>query len=74
MDVSLKARFVTGGHVIDPPASITYSSVVTHDSVCRDFLIAALNDLDIFSADITNACLNATTRERVDATCGMEFG
>jgi hypothetical protein len=39
MDVFLKARFVTGGHVIDPPASITHSSVVTHDSVCRDFLM-----------------------------------
>lgn len=34
----------------------------------------ALNDLDILSADIGNANLNAPTRERVHTTCGLEFG
>eukprot|EP00978_Attheya_sp_CCMP212_P033736 scaffold137654_cov24-Attheya_sp.AAC.1 len=33
MDFSLKARFVAGGHLTDPPASIPYSSVVARDSV-----------------------------------------
>jgi len=28
-----KARFVAGGHMTDPPAEITFSSVVSRDSV-----------------------------------------
>jgi hypothetical protein len=47
---------------------------VVHDSVRLAFLIAALNDLDILSADIGNAYLNASTREKVHTTCGIEFG
>jgi hypothetical protein len=74
MDFTRKARFVAGDHVTDPPTSITYSSVVAHDSVHLAFLIATLNDLDILSADIGNAYLNAPTKEKVHTTCGMEFG
>ncbi len=74
MDFTRKARFVAGGHVTDPPTSITYSSVVARDSVRLAFLIAALNDLQILSADIGNAYLNAPTKEKVHTTCGLEFG
>jgi hypothetical protein len=74
MDFTRKARFVAGGHVTDPPTSITYSSVVARDSVHLAFLIAALNELDILSADIGNAYLNAPTKEKVHRTCGMELG
>ena len=48
-------RFVAGGHTTDPPATLTYSSVVSRDSVRIAFLKAALNDLNILSADIGNA-------------------
>ena len=60
-----KARFVAGGHTTDTPASITYSSVVSRDSVRIAFLIAALNDLDVWAADIGNAYLNADCREKI---------
>jgi hypothetical protein len=43
MDFTRKARLVAGGHLTDPPASITYSSVVSRDSVRIMFLVAALN-------------------------------
>jgi hypothetical protein len=33
MDLMQKARFVAGGHMINPPQEITYSSVVMRDSV-----------------------------------------
>jgi hypothetical protein len=46
----------------DAPSSITYSSVVSRDSVRIALMVAALNDLDILSADIGNAYLNAETR------------
>jgi len=59
MDLTRKARFVAGGHLTDAPQSITYSSVVTRDSIRIAFLIAALNDLDIMACEITNAYLNA---------------
>ncbi len=58
----------------DLPTSLTYSSVVSKDSVRLAFLIAALNDLDILSADIGNAYLNAETKEKVHTICGPEFG
>jgi hypothetical protein len=33
MDLTRRARFVAGGHMTEAPASITYSSVVSRDSV-----------------------------------------
>ena len=74
MDFTRKARFVAGGHKTDPPSSLTYSSVVSRDSVRIAFLIAALNNLDILSADIGNAYINADVREKVYFIAGDEFG
>jgi hypothetical protein len=47
MDFTRKVRFVAGGHTTDTPAAMTYSSVVSRESVRLGFLIAALNGLDI---------------------------
>jgi hypothetical protein len=74
MDLTRKARFVAGGHLTETPASITYSSVVSRDSVRLAFLIAALNDLDILACDVGNAYLNAPCREKVWFVAGPEFG
>ena len=69
-----KACLVGGGHTTDTPSSITYSSVVSHDSIWIAFLVAALNDLDIMAADIGNAYLNAPCREKIWTMAGQEFG
>jgi hypothetical protein len=74
MDLTCKARFVAGGHMTETPASLTYSSVVSRDSVRIAFLIAALNDLDILSCDISNAYLNAPCREKIWFVAGPKFG
>ena len=74
MDLTRKARFVAGGHQTDTPKESTYSSVVTRDSVRIAFTIAALNDLQVLSADVQNAYLNAPTKEKVYTTAGIEFG
>ena len=75
MDLTRKARFVAGGHMTEPPASITYSSVVSRDSVRLAFLLAALNGLDIMACNIGNAYLNASCcREKVWFVAGPEFG
>ena len=69
-----KARFVAGGHVTETPATLTYSSVVSRDSVRIALLIAALNDLDISACDIQNAYLTADCRERIWFWAGPELG
>jgi hypothetical protein len=75
MDLTHKARSVAGGgHMTETPASLTYSSVVSRDSVRIAFLIAALNDLDIMSFDIGNAYLNAPCQEKIWFVAGPEFG
>ena len=74
IDFTRKARFVAGGHKAEAPKSITYSSVVSRDSVRIAFLLAALNEVDILAADIGNAYLNADCREKVHTTLGIEFG
>jgi hypothetical protein len=74
MDLTRKARFVAGGHLTEPPASITYSSVVSRNSVCHAFLIAARNGIEISACDVGNAYLNAPCREKVWFVAGPEFG
>ena len=74
MDFTRKARFVVGGHTTDTPGSITYSSVVSRDSVRLAFLIAGLNYLDVLGGDVTNAYLNAKCREKIRFEGGIETG
>jgi hypothetical protein len=59
MDLTRKARMVAGGHTTETPAGLTYSSVVSRDSVRIAFLYAALNDLYVMSCDVSTAYLNA---------------
>jgi hypothetical protein len=65
MDFTRKVRFVAGGHMTDTPAVMTYSSVVSRETVRLGFLIAALNGLDIMSCDLENAYLNAKCKEKI---------
>ena len=69
-----KARYVADGHKTATPSSITYSTVVSRDSVRIILLVAALNDLDVVTADIENAYLSAPCREKVWMIAGPEFG
>ena len=57
-----KARLVGGGHKTATLASITYSSVVSSDSVKIALIIAALNNMDILARDIQISYLNAKCR------------
>ena len=74
-DLTRKARYVAGGHLApELPRIYSYSSVVTRESVRIAFTIAALNDLEIFAADISNAYLYAKATEKVWFEAGSEFG
>ena len=74
MDFRRKARFFSGGHTTNPPAEYTYAVVVSRENVRIYFTLAALNDLDIFAADIQNAYLTSPCGEKIIFTCGPEFG
>ena len=69
-----KARFVTGGHTTETPTSLTYSSVVSRDSVRIILLIVALNGLQVMGCDIQNAYLTANCCEKIWTYAGPEFG
>jgi hypothetical protein len=49
----------------ETPESMTYSSVVSRDSIRIAFLVAGLNDLNVLAGDVTNAYLNAPCREKI---------
>ena len=65
---------MAGGHLTEPPSTMTYSSVVSRESIRIGFLVAALNGLDVLAADIQNAYLNAPTEEKVWFRAGPEWG
>ena len=69
-----KARYVAGGHMTEPPSALTYASVVSRESIRIGLLVAALNDLDVFSADIQNAYLTSPCEEKILNVLGQEFG
>ena len=74
MDLTRKCRYVANGNETEPPKEMTYSSVVSRDSVRIFFLLAALNDLEVLACDIQNAYLEAPTAERNYLIAGPEFG
>ena len=69
-----KARLVAGGHMTDTPNPLTYSSVISLDSLRISLTIAALNDLNVMANDIQNADLTADCREKIWTHAGPEFG
>ena len=60
-----KLRFVADGNKTKTQAAMTYSSVVSRDSVFIALTIASLNALDVLDFDIQNAYITADYRERV---------
>ena len=54
---TIKARLVADGHTTAPPLLITYSIFVSREGVSIEFLLAYLNDLEIFVCD--NLTLNS---------------
>ena len=47
-----RAKYVAGGHTIETPASLKYSSVVSRDNVRTAFLKVTLSGLDIKVYDV----------------------
>ena len=74
MDFRRKCRFIARGDQTETPAAMTYSSVVSRDSVRIAFPLAALNDVDVMTCDPMNAHLNTPCREKIWFEGGRETG
>lgn len=73
-DFRRKARLVAGGHKTEAPATTTYASVVSRETVRLALTIAALNDLEVKVGDVLNAYITAPITEKVWTVLGPEFG
>jgi hypothetical protein len=63
-------KMTAGGHQTEPSKDIAFASVVSRDSIRIAFLVvAAQNDLEVLSADISGAYLNAKATEKVYTIC-----
>jgi hypothetical protein len=70
-----KARLVAGGHQTEPPESVlTYTSIVSRETVWIAFTIAMLNDLQIKASDVQNAYLTAPCAEKIYTVLGSDAG
>ena len=74
MDFTRKARWVLDGHKTPDPIGSTFAGVVSWESVRIAFTYAALNDLQVFAANIHNAYLQAPSSQKDYVVCGPEFG
>ena len=68
-----KARLVAGGHLTPDPIHSIYSGVVSTRSLRLTIFLAKLNEMKVWAADIGNAYLDATTKEKLYTVAGPEF-
>ena len=73
-DLRRKARLVVGGNFQQGPKDESYSGVVSLTAVRILFLLATMNCLHLWAADVGNAFLNGITRDKLFIVAGPEFG
>ena len=56
------------------PKGLSYSSVVSRESVRIAFLLASLNDVEVLACNISGAYLNAPVGEKVWFVAGNKMG
>ena len=73
-DFRQKARLVAGGHLTKAPATITYASVMSRETVRLALTFASLNDLEVKVGNVRNAYITTPVKEKVWTVLGPEFG
>ena len=69
-----KARLVADGHLTETPVESVYSGVVSFRSLRLVSFLSVLNTLELWGADVGNAYLEATIKEKLYIVAGEEFG
>ncbi len=64
---------MAGGHLTQAPATITYASVVSRETVRLALTFASLNDLEVMGY-VLNAYITAPVMEKVWTILGPQFG
>ena len=72
-DFRRKARLVAGGHMTEPPSTITYTSVVYREKFSISFTLATLNGFPVKVSDIKNAYITAPATEKIWTVLGPKF-
>jgi hypothetical protein len=65
---------MAGGHLTKAPATITYASVVSRETVHLTLTFVSLNDLEVKVGDVLNAYITAPVKEKVWTILGPKFG
>ncbi len=65
---------MAGGHQTKAPATITYASVVSRETVRLTLTFVSLNDLEVKVGNVLNAYITAPVKEKVWTVFGPEFG
>ena len=68
-----KVWLVAAGNLTPDPIDSIYSGVVSTRSLGLSIFLAKLNTIDVWGADIGNAYLEATTKEKIYIVAGPEF-
>ena len=68
-----KTRLVAGGHLAPYPIDSIYSGVVSTRSLRLSIFLAKQNNMKVWGADIGNAYLEATTKEKLFIVASLEF-
>ena len=68
-----KAHLVAGGHLIPDPIDSIYSGVVSTRSLRLSIFLAKMINMQVWGADIGNAYLEATTKEKICIVTGPEL-
>ncbi len=73
-DFRQKARLLAGDHLTKAPATITYASVVSRETVRLALTFGSLNDLEVKVGNVLNAYITAPVKEKEWTILGPEFG
>jgi hypothetical protein len=73
-DLCRKSRLVAGGHMTDAPATTTFASVVSRETMQIALILAGLNNLQVKVSDIENVYITAPCTEKIWTVLGPEFG
>ena len=69
-----KAQLVAGGHTMKAAATLDYARIVSQENVCITLLVAVLNNVDIWAADVLSTYITAPCDKKIWTTLGKQFG
>ena len=73
-DFRRKAHLVAGGHMTETPATVTYASVISLESVRLALMLSALKFIKVKFGDVQNYYITSPITEKVWSILGTKLG